>query len=103
MRRRGFVAAAAAAAAGALRLRRRRRSLSRRTRPRRHADAGLLLLSRGSACRSPNVGETVAAQASLVSGLVTPIAVTRVSETEVVAVSRVCTLGTSTKSFSISS
>lgn len=38
-----------------------------------------------------NVGETVAAQASLVSGLVTPIAVTRVSETEVVAVSRVCT------------
>lgn len=38
-----------------------------------------------------NVGETVAAEASLVSGLVTPIAVTRVSATEVVAVSRVCT------------
>jgi Rieske Fe-S protein len=37
------------------------------------------------------VGETVAASASLVSGLVTPIAVTRLSEIDVVAVSRVCT------------
>ena len=37
------------------------------------------------------VGQTVGASANLVGGLVTPIAVTRVSETEVVAVSRVCT------------
>ena len=37
------------------------------------------------------VGETVAASANLVGGLLTPIAVTRLSQTEVVAVSRVCT------------
>jgi Rieske Fe-S protein len=37
------------------------------------------------------VGETVAASASLVPGLDTPLAVTRISQTEVVAVSRVCT------------
>ena len=37
------------------------------------------------------VGETVGASAGLVGGLVTPIAVTRVSQTEVIAVSRVCT------------
>jgi Rieske Fe-S protein len=37
------------------------------------------------------VGETVAASASLVGGLVTPLAVTRVSQTEAVTVSRVCT------------
>jgi len=37
------------------------------------------------------VGETVSASANLVGGLATPIAVTRTSETEVVAVSRVCT------------
>jgi cytochrome b6-f complex iron-sulfur subunit len=37
------------------------------------------------------VGETVAASATLVSGLATPIAVTRLSETDVVAVSRICT------------
>ena len=37
------------------------------------------------------VGETVTASANLVGGLQTPIAVTRVSQTEVVAVSRVCT------------
>jgi Rieske Fe-S protein len=37
------------------------------------------------------VGETVAASASLVGGLVTPLAVTRVSPAEAVTVSRVCT------------
>ena len=37
------------------------------------------------------VGETVAASANLVGGLVTPLAVTRLSETEAVTVSRVCT------------
>ena len=37
------------------------------------------------------VGETVTAFANLVGGLQTPMAVTRVSQTEVVAVSRVCT------------
>jgi Rieske Fe-S protein len=37
------------------------------------------------------VGQTIAASANLVGGLATPIAVTRVSEAEVIAVSRVCT------------
>lgn len=37
------------------------------------------------------VGETVAASIRLVGGLVTPLAVTRTSEAQVVAVSRVCT------------
>jgi Rieske Fe-S protein len=37
------------------------------------------------------VGQTVAASVSLVGGLSTPLAVTRVSAGEVVAVSRVCT------------
>jgi cytochrome b6-f complex iron-sulfur subunit len=37
------------------------------------------------------VGETVGASANLVGNLQTPIAVTRTSQTEVVAVSRVCT------------
>jgi Rieske Fe-S protein len=37
------------------------------------------------------VGETVSASANLVGGLQTPLAVTRVSQTEVVAISRVCT------------
>lgn len=37
------------------------------------------------------VGETVAASVILVGGLVTPLAVTRLSETEAVTVSRVCT------------
>lgn len=37
------------------------------------------------------IGETVAASVSLVPGLDTPIAVTRLGEAEVVAVSRVCT------------
>jgi Rieske Fe-S protein len=37
------------------------------------------------------VGETVSASASLVPGLDTPLAVTRVSATEAVTVSRVCT------------
>ena len=37
------------------------------------------------------VGETVTAFANLVGGLQTPMAVTRMSQTEVVAVSRVCT------------
>jgi cytochrome b6-f complex iron-sulfur subunit len=37
------------------------------------------------------IGETVAASVSLVAGLVTPLAVTRISQTQVVAVSRVCT------------
>ena len=37
------------------------------------------------------IGETVTASANLVGGLQTPLAVTRVSQTEVVAVSRVCT------------
>jgi cytochrome b6-f complex iron-sulfur subunit len=37
------------------------------------------------------IGETVAASANLVGGLVTPLAVTRVSQTEAVTVSRVCT------------
>jgi cytochrome b6-f complex iron-sulfur subunit len=37
------------------------------------------------------VGETVGASANLVGNLQTPIAVTRTSETEVIAVSRVCT------------
>lgn len=38
-----------------------------------------------------NVGETVAASANLVGSLSTPLAVTRLSDTEVVTVSRVCT------------
>ncbi len=38
------------------------------------------------------VGETVAASVTLVGGLVTPLAVTRIGETEAVTVSRVCTL-----------
>jgi Rieske Fe-S protein len=37
------------------------------------------------------VGETVATSATLVGGLVTPLAVTRLSVTEAVTVSRVCT------------
>ena len=37
------------------------------------------------------VGQTVGASANLVGGLVTPIAVTRVSDADVIAVSRVCT------------
>ena len=37
------------------------------------------------------VGETVTASANLVGGLQTPLAVTRMSQTEVVAVSRICT------------
>jgi len=37
------------------------------------------------------VGETVAASVILVGGLVTPLAVTRLSEAEAVTVSRVCT------------
>ncbi len=37
------------------------------------------------------VGETVSAFANLVGGLQTPLAVTRVSPTQVVAISRVCT------------
>jgi Rieske Fe-S protein len=37
------------------------------------------------------VGETVAASATLVGGLVTPLAVTRLSEAEAVTVSRICT------------
>ena len=37
------------------------------------------------------VGETVTASANLVGGLQTPLAVTRVSQTEVVALSRICT------------
>lgn len=37
------------------------------------------------------VGETVGASANLVGGLQTPLAVTRVSQAQVVAVSRVCT------------
>lgn len=37
------------------------------------------------------VGETVGASANLVGNLQTPIAVTRTSQTEVIAVSRVCT------------
>jgi Rieske Fe-S protein len=37
------------------------------------------------------VGETVPASANLVGGLQTPLAVTRVSQGEVIAVSRVCT------------
>jgi Rieske Fe-S protein len=37
------------------------------------------------------VGETVTASANLVGGLQTPLAVTRVSQTEVAAVSRICT------------
>jgi len=37
------------------------------------------------------IGETVSAFANLVGGLQTPLAVTRVSQTEVVAISRVCT------------
>ena len=37
------------------------------------------------------VGETVAASVNLVGGLVTPLAVTRLSTTEAVTVSRVCT------------
>ncbi len=37
------------------------------------------------------VGETVAASASLVAGLATPLAVTRLTQTDVVAVSRICT------------
>ena len=37
------------------------------------------------------VGETVATSVTLVGGLVTPLAVTRLSQTEVVTVSRVCT------------
>ncbi len=38
-----------------------------------------------------SVGETVPASVSLVSGLSTPLAVTRISPTQVVAVSRICT------------
>ena len=38
-----------------------------------------------------SVGETVTASANLVGGLQTPLAVTRVSQTEVVAISRICT------------
>lgn len=38
-----------------------------------------------------SVGETVPASATLVGGLVTPLAVTRLTGTEVVTVSRVCT------------
>jgi Rieske Fe-S protein len=37
------------------------------------------------------VGETVAASVVLVGGLVTPLAVTRLSQTEAVTVSRICT------------
>jgi Rieske Fe-S protein len=37
------------------------------------------------------IGETVSASANLVGGLQTPLAVTRGSQTEVVAISRVCT------------
>jgi Rieske Fe-S protein len=37
------------------------------------------------------IGETVSAFANLVGGLQTPLAVTRVSQAEVVAISRVCT------------
>ena len=37
------------------------------------------------------VGETVAATANLVGALITPLAVTRLSEAQVVAVSRICT------------
>ena len=37
------------------------------------------------------VGESVATSVTLVGGLVTPLAVTRLSQTEVVTVSRVCT------------
>ena len=37
------------------------------------------------------VGETVATSVSLLSGLVTPLAVTRLSASQVVAVSRICT------------
>ena len=37
------------------------------------------------------VGETVPTSATLVGGLVTPLAVTRLSQTEVVTVSRICT------------
>lgn len=37
------------------------------------------------------VGQTVTASANLVGGLQTPLAVTRVSDTQVVAVSRICT------------
>ncbi len=37
------------------------------------------------------VGQSVEASANLVGGLQTPLAVTRVSQTEVVAVSRICT------------
>jgi len=37
------------------------------------------------------VGETVAASANLVGGLQTPLAVTRTSQNDVVAVSRICT------------
>jgi Rieske Fe-S protein len=37
------------------------------------------------------IGETVSAFANLVGGLQTPLAVTRMSQTEVVAISRVCT------------
>ncbi len=37
------------------------------------------------------IGETVATSVSLVGGLVTPLAVTRLSATEAVTISRVCT------------
>ncbi len=37
------------------------------------------------------IGQTVEASANLVGGLQTPLAVTRVSDTQVVAVSRICT------------
>jgi Rieske Fe-S protein len=37
------------------------------------------------------VGESVAASVTLVGGLVTPLAVTRLSQTEAVTVSRICT------------
>jgi len=38
-----------------------------------------------------SVGETVPAAVALVNGLSTPLAVTRISQTAVVAVSRICT------------
>ena len=37
------------------------------------------------------VGETVATSVTLVGGLVTPLAVTRLSQAEAVTVSRICT------------
>ena len=88
MKRRRFVAAAAATAAGALGC-----GGGGGSSPTGPAATPTPAASSSPEVRLPlmNVGETVAAQASLVSGLVTPIAVTRLSETEVTAVSRVCT------------